>query len=165
MKSAGLTVMIWLNCAVSPALSEHELNRDVDRKMLRDGSQVMLSEVLFVDSDRRILDEYLRTEQYGAVNRKHGAVKDKQKALPPGLRKKLARDGYLPPGWQKKIARWEVMDDDLYRHSTDLPEHILRQLSSHPTGTSIRRIEDRVLRIMDATHTILDVLSAGHQDY
>jgi Ni/Co efflux regulator RcnB len=185
---AALVLSVLLTGGVLPVLADHDADQDRDqmrdrdrdyrnregdrdrdrdyrdrdgegsRDRVRDITEVVLSEVLFGDRDRRILDDYLRTERYEAPRQKH-------KKLPPGLRKKLARGGQLPPGWQKKMSRWEVMDDDIYRQSTRLPEHIVRQLSDSPTGTSIRRVEDRIVRIMDATHTILDVLSAGSRDY
>ena len=151
-----IILVALLGCKVLSVAAEHDGIGDRDLK--RDVAEVVLSEVLFGDHDRRILDDYLRKELGERPNQK-------PKKLPPGLRKKLARGGQLPPGWQKKLARWEIMDEAVYSHSTNLPEHILRQLSASPRGTSIRRVEDRVVRIMDATRTILDVLSPGVRDY
>jgi hypothetical protein len=151
-KRTVIGMVALLGCWVLPILAEH--HGFSDRDLQRDVAEIVLSEVLFGDHDRRILDEYLRAEL-----KEH--PKQKRKKLPPGLRKKLARGGELPPGWQNKLARWEVMDETTYRHSTKLPEQILRQLSAGPRGTSIRRVEDRIVRIIDATHTILDVLSPG----
>lgn len=146
-----LVLSVLLAGSVLPVLADHEVdqdrnqvrhsdrdrygdNRDRDderyrRDRVRGVTEVVLSEVLFGDHDRRILEDYLRTERYQAPQQNH-------RSLPPGLRKKLARDGQLPPGWQKKISRWEVMDDDIYWQSIDLPEHIARQLSEGPAGTS-----------------------------
>jgi len=81
--------------------------------------------------------------------------------LPPGLQKKLARGGQLPPGWQKKVARGEVLDHSLYEISKDLPRGLISQLPKSPDGTSVRQIEDRVVRILDATGVILDVLTGN----
>ena len=67
--------------------------------------------------------------------------------------------GELPPGWQKKVARGEVLDGDLYAASESLPASILDQLPVGPEGTSIRHIEDRMVRVMDTTGLILDVLN------
>jgi hypothetical protein len=80
----------------------------------------------------------------------------KPKKLPPGLRKKLERGGELPPGWQKKVVRGEVLDEHLYRRSHYLPRDILRRMPEIE-GTSLRQIDDRVLRVQDATRTILDI--------
>lgn len=85
-----------------------------------------------------------------------GKGKGKNKKLPPGLRKKLERGGELPPGWQKKVARGEVMDDELYSHARPVPDDIMRHLP-YVEGTSIREIDDRIVRVQDATRTVLDV--------
>lgn len=121
--------------------------------------------VLFNEMERRVLSDYLRNcrdrfdedrcwegDGYGDKPGK------KPKSLPPGLEKKVELGGELPPGWQMKIARGEVLDRDFYRtYSRTLPEEILRRLPAGPDGTSMRRINDRILRVDDATRTILDV--------
>ncbi|OUR71638.1 hypothetical protein A9Q78_09460 [Methylophaga sp. 41_12_T18] len=112
-----------------------------------------------------MLHDYLRS----SVSNKHDSEYDnkkhkkdnKKKALPPGLQKKVARGGQLPPGWQKKVARGEVLDGELYNSSTRLPSDIIDILPTSPDGTSIRRIEDKVVRVMDATGVILDVLTGS----
>lgn len=71
----------------------------------------------------------------------------------------------MPPGWQQKVARGEVLDADVYYHSRDLPDDILRRLPRDIDGTSIRRIDDRIVRIMDATRTILDVFYLTNGSY
>ena len=121
---------------------------------------------LFTKNERSILHEYLRNRvlnkhddelENKGNGQKHKKDK-KQKALPPGLQKKLARGGQLPPGWQKKVVRGEVLEGDLYLSSQGLPSDIIDLLPRGPNNTSIRRIEDRVVRVMDATGVILDVL-------
>lgn len=82
----------------------------------------------------------------------------KQKALPPGLQKKVARGGQLPPGWQKKVARGEVMSPDVYKHSEPLPRDILVKLPPQPSGTILVRVEGKIVRLAEATKTIIDVL-------
>lgn len=99
------------------------------------------------DSDERYYDDDSRHAQKGS---------GKPKKLPPGLRKKLERGGELPPGWQKKVARGEVLDEQLYRQSYHLPRDVLRRMPEIE-GTSLRQIDDRVLRVQDATRTIFDV--------
>lgn len=124
--------------------------------------------VLFGEVERQVLADYLgsRDDRYARehsqddVYRHDGKTgkKHKQKSLPPGLRKKLERGGELPPGWQQKVARGEVLEEDIYlNHSRSLPEEIIRRLPSSPDGTSIRQIDDRIVRVMDATRTVLDV--------
>ncbi|MBQ0711837.1 MAG: hypothetical protein KBT53_02630 [Porticoccus sp.] len=132
--------------------------------------------VLFGAAEQQVLSEYLHSRDgrysrdqgwdddthHGSGNddRQNGKSgnKHKQKSLPPGLRKKLERGGELPPGWQKKVARGEVLDENVYlNHTRSLPEEILRRLPTDPLGTSIKQIDDRIVRVMDDTRTILDV--------
>jgi hypothetical protein len=86
-----------------------------------------------------------------------GATQKKKKKLPPGLQKKLARGGQLPPGWQKKVARGEVLDADVYQHSTPVPVDLMRRLPPQPQGTIIVTVEGKLVRLIEATRTILDV--------
>ena len=123
---------------------------------------VGVSNHLFTHEEREILDEYLRSQgiqhEYPDDRNKHKNKKSKkQKPLPPGLQKKIDRGGQLPPGWQKKVARGEVLGGDLYNASRGLPRRVLDRLENQE-GTSVRQVEDRVVRIMDATGVILDVL-------
>ena len=124
------------------------------------------SRALFTDTERRILHEYLQSQgysAYGADDRdrdryEHEYKKQKKmKHLPPGLQKKLARGGQLPPGWQRKVARGEVLE----LPSSALPGQWRRRLPPQPPGTSLRRVEDRIVRVLDATNVIIDVLNGN----
>jgi len=117
---------------------------------------------LFSEDEKRLIrsffretgeDEWRNDDQNGRDKRK------KKKNLPPGLQKKLERGGELPPGWRKKVARGEVLDTALYRQSRPLPEELLNHLATSPQGTELRLLEDHVVRILDDTQLILDVLS------
>ncbi len=79
------------------------------------------------------------------------------KTLPPGLRKKVERGKELPPGWQKKIERGEVIDAQVYAHSRPLPPELRKRLPPPPPGTIVVTVEGKVVRLMEATLTILDV--------
>ncbi len=81
----------------------------------------------------------------------------KKKKLPPGLRKKVERGGELPPGWQKKVARGEVMDPVVYERARPLPPVLVKTLPPPPPGTVIVTVEGKVVRLLEATRTILDV--------
>ncbi|MBQ0799640.1 MAG: hypothetical protein KBT63_10175 [Porticoccaceae bacterium] len=107
-------------------------------------------------SDRRDDNEptYSQAKQYR--DNFSGKGKRRVKKLPPGLRKKLARGGELPPGWQKKVDRGEVLDDDIYQHAYPLPENIIDRVR-RIEGTTVRQIDDRIVRVQDATRTVLDV--------
>ncbi|WP_297188214.1 hypothetical protein [uncultured Porticoccus sp.] len=113
----------------------------------------IMANALFSETEKRVFGEYLRRDYSGDDHKGSG----KQKSLPPGLRKKLERGGELPPGWQKKVARGEVLDRELYLMSRDLPEDLLGRLPRSLDGTSLRQIDDRIFRVMDATNTVLDV--------
>ena len=119
------------------------------------------SDRLFTEDEKRIIQSYFedhREYRYGDDNNGRGRDKPKKKkSLPPGLQKKLARGGELPPGWQKKVARGEVLDAGLYRQSRSLPEELLNRLSTD-ADTELRLLDDRVVRIMDDSRAILDVL-------
>lgn len=82
----------------------------------------------------------------------------KQKDLPPGLRKKLARGGELPPGWQKKLARGEVVDAQVWQQSRHLPPDLIGRLGMLPPDTEIRYIEDKIYRVVRNTREIVDIL-------
>lgn len=160
VKGVGRCLTVWMLCSVWPVFAGHP---DAGQGSLSQRvTSAVLGEVLFGDRERQIFDDYLREEAFEYDKHKSN---NKGKELPPGLRKKLARGGELPPGWQKKLERGEVLDGDYYRYSTSLPEHVLRRLPAGPAGTSIRRVEDRIVRVMDATNTILDVFYPGMRGY
>ena len=79
------------------------------------------------------------------------------KTLPPGLTKKVARGAALPPGWQKKITRGEVLPPVVYAQAQPLPEVVRRKLPPPPAGTLLVTIDGKLVRLLEATHTILDV--------
>jgi len=81
----------------------------------------------------------------------------KMKTMPPGLQKKVERGGELPPGWKKKVARGEVLDAEVYARSRPLPPELLKLLPPQPAGTIVITVEGEVVRLVEATLTILDV--------
>lgn len=93
----------------------------------------------------------------GAVNTGQGKVKDKQRTLPRGLQKKLARDGKLPPGWQKKVAPGHVLDEVLYGQSDELPGD-LDIILDRAGGAEYRRIGTKVIKVLEGDGTIIDVI-------
>lgn len=154
--SAFVLLNLWLPCAYA----ERNLVDDV----------VLAADVVnavFNRDERQVLDEYLHTDAYlGDHEREddqnHVGKDKKKKKLPPGLKKKLERGGSLPPGWQKKVERGEVLDADVYRQARPIPERYLSRLEHEP-GTSVLQVDDRIIRIHDATRTILDVFLPGQQ--
>jgi hypothetical protein len=122
----------------------------------------------FASDARRLEEPWLNvtlTQQEIAVIRDYyrehpehaHARPEKKKKLPPGLQKKVARGGQLPPGWQKKVARGEVLDAGVYGHAAPAPVALVRRLPPQPQGTVIVTVEGKLVRLIEATRTILDV--------
>ena len=78
----------------------------------------------------------------------------KEKAIPYGLQKKVQRDGELPAGWKKKIKKGEVVD------YTVLSKGRILKSFEYPyvKGTKVYEIEDKIIRVSNATKEILDIL-------
>lgn len=85
----------------------------------------------------------------------------KHKNLPPGLAKKVERGEKLPPGWQKKLAKGEVLDAKVYANAEPLSEKEKNKLPPSPAGTKLLKIENKIIRILDSTRTILDIFEVG----
>ncbi len=98
------------------------------------------------------------TPEVGVLNTYRTHSKSSQKKIPKGLQKKMAKGGSLPPGWQKKLNRGEPITRDTYRYARPLPEAILVQLPKPPAGTIIVEIEGEIVRLAEATLTIIDIL-------
>ena len=88
---------------------------------------------------------------------KHSTSKQGDRELPPGLQKKIARGKTLPSGWQKKVMPGKTLDYHVYRQGLKLPEVLLRRLPPPPIGSEILQVEDKIIRLISATRTILDV--------
>lgn len=142
-----------------------------ERQTVSEETTAVVGNHLFTEDERSILNDFLRKRgenkryeetDYGDKHGKKDKEAEKQKALPPGLKKKIERGGQLPPGWQKKVARGEVLDKDLYIASKGVPQDILDQLNN-PDGTIIRQIDDTIVRVKETTNVILDVLKGNIQ--
>lgn len=84
----------------------------------------------------------------------------KQRPLPPGLQKKVARGGELPPGWQKKLTRGEVLPASVYEAGQPIPaaERQRWQLPADPKGTVTLEVDGEVVRVVQNTREIIDIL-------
>lgn len=78
--------------------------------------------------------------------------------LPPGL----AKQGKVPPGWQKKLARGRPVPDDIWALRVPLPHEILIKLPPPPPGVVIVRVHDRILKVREQTHELLDEMGLPH---
>ncbi|WP_339675651.1 hypothetical protein [uncultured Zhongshania sp.] len=72
--------------------------------------------------------------------------------LPPGLQKKVAEGRQLPPGWQKKLQVGYRLEPDIYAHG-----RVVVPVDNR--GHVIVTIEDRRLRLVQATLEILEILN------
>lgn len=131
--------------------ARQDASRDNDRERNRDRETRDRDWLRFTLSDKesRVLRERYRSRE-----------RDPQPAagLPPGLAKKAARGQPLPPGWQKKLARGEVIEARTLGHAERVPERILRDLPRQPEGTVLVKVEGKLVRLHEATRTIIDVL-------
>ncbi|WP_193162596.1 hypothetical protein [Microbulbifer hainanensis] len=73
--------------------------------------------------------------------------------LPPGLQKKVERGGELPPGWKKKLQKGAVLEPEIYSHAV-----IVKPVDRY--GYVTVSIEGEVVRLIQATHEIVDILSS-----
>ncbi len=79
------------------------------------------------------------------------AKSNKEKELPPGLQKKLARSGELPPGWEKKLTVGERLDNEVYNEAD-----VVVPVDEH--GVVTVEIEGKVVRLMQASREIVEIL-------
>lgn len=73
------------------------------------------------------------------------------KSLPPGIEKKYERTGELPPGWEKKLDVGKRLDRDIYGHA-----RVVVPLDND--GLITVRIENKVVRLIQATREIVEIL-------
>lgn len=78
-------------------------------------------------------------------------------ALPPGLQKKAARGGQLPTGWERKLQVGRPLERGLYDSSRPVSSTLRAQLPAGRSGTVEVRLEGKVVRLMKATHEIVEI--------
>ncbi len=88
--------------------------------------------ISFGEQERRIIQNYYVQQQPQPVQQAEEprGGKHKNKGLPPGLQKKMDRDGQLPPGLQKRVNRGEPLPPGL--EPQPLPVALERQLPPPP---------------------------------
>lgn len=91
---------------------------------------------------------FSRAEQY--------TVRSYYDNLPPGLAKKYRRTGELPPGWEKKVAPGQILPHEYLKAAQPLPRELRDTLDPGPIGSTVIRLHDRILRIHEKSHEILD---------
>lgn len=97
--------------------------------------------IYFTDRHRNVIHNYYR-EQYRSGH------------CPPGLAKK--NNGCMPPGQAKKyqIGRPLPADVELY----DLPDYVLRDLGTPPSGNRFVRIASDILMISVGSRMVVDAI-------
>jgi hypothetical protein len=79
------------------------------------------------------------------------------KARPSGPAQKAVRKEQLPAGWQKNIGRGAVLPQAVYAQAQPLPEVVVRKLPPPPAGTVLVLLDGKVLRLLEASRTVVDV--------
>jgi Ni/Co efflux regulator RcnB len=96
--------------------------------------------VEFSDEEIRIIGAWYEEHSHGAD---HGGGKHKQKGLPPGIAKNLARGKPLPPGIAKQ----------------QLPDGLVHALPAPPRGYERIIVDGKLLLVEVATQVIHDILT------
>src|SRR5262249_13165462 len=118
---------------------------------------VAVPEQSWLQVDITPLEKEIVQQHMADIHKMHRQKLAQGKILSPGLTKKVPRGAALPPGWQKKIARGEVLPPAVYAQAQPLPDVVRRKLPSPPAGTILVTIDGKLVRLLEATHTILDV--------
>jgi len=122
--------------------TQHSDNRVTERETVEKGFSV---------KEHELIQDYYHRHRYDSG----------RTTLPKGLEKKYQRTGELPPGWQKKINRGEVLPVDIYNYGHELPVDLRRSLPLGPVGSKIIEVEGKVIRLMESTREIIDILEIG----
>ena len=97
-------------------------------------------------------------KERSAIDVYFSAHPEARKQLPPGL----AKQNKIPPGWEKKIRPGYRIPDDVWIHHVPLPHELLLKLPPPPPGAVFVRIHDRILKVREKTHEVLDDLGLPH---
>lgn len=103
------------------------------------------------------LEKEIVRQHLADIRQVAGKKPPSEKARPPGGAKKVTSGETLPPGWQKKIAPGAVLPSAVYSQAQPLPEVVIRKLPPPPAGTMLVILDGKLLRLLEATRTIVDV--------
>lgn len=67
------------------------------------------------------------------------------------------RNCCLPPGWYTRIKRGCVIPSDIYVYREPVPSYVLVKMPPQPPGVVHIMVGGKVIRLMEATKTIMDV--------
>lgn len=94
------------------------------------------------------------SDERSAINDYFREHPEERNQLPPGLAKK----GKVPPGWRKKLERGDRVPDDVWSYRQPLPRDVVVKMPAPPVGVVYVKINDRVAKVVEQTHEILDIL-------
>ncbi len=99
--------------------------------------------------------KHKQSKKFSKTDRKK--VQEYYRNLPPGLAKKMQRTGTLPPGWQTKVKTGQKLPESYHTELQPVPHELEMTLTPGPIGSEVMRIGDKIIRLEQATHMILDV--------
>lgn len=105
--------------------------------------------VYFGEREITVMREYYAPKP-GRAKGKH------QKELPPGLQKKLDRDGQLPPGLQKRLDRGDSLPPGLAKRA--LPADLEKRLPRLPSGYARYLVGQDVVLVDRRRDVVVDVV-------
>lgn len=161
-KSFIFIVCLILLFAPAHAKKNKKTKKHMEQLQTKEKSYEIIADdwlnIKILTSDKEKIIKYYQEHSQQHSKEKKGK---KKKGLPPGLKKKAAKGKDLPPGWEKKIARGEVLDLEVYKRAEPIPGELIKILPPLQKGTILIKVEGKIIRLMQATKTILDVFELG----
>lgn len=108
----------------------------------------------FTTEERDLIQDYYYRHRYDSG----------RTVIPKSIQKKPQRTGKLPPDWQKSIQRGKVLPIDIYEHGREIPAELQESLPKGPADSKIIKLEGKVIRVVQSTRVILDVLNISDYD-
>ena len=134
MRNVTTVILLgFLMLTVAPVYAD-----DVGGAVVRAGVHAAFEEL-----ERQMINKYFKEHVYEPVVYEEAGKPAKNKGLPPGIQKKLARGGTLPPGIAKQY----------------LPDGLVKQLPPPPQGYERRIVGNDVLLVSIDTGVIADIIT------
>ena len=135
---------------------EHSKDFHSDQAPARGKEPLIKVGVVISPHERELIQGYVAEKTRGKMFWR------RSRHLPPGLSRKVERGWELPPGWQKKCVRGERLAPEVYGHCRPLPPELVVKLPPPPPDTVMVAVSGKVVRLLNATHEILDVLDVRY---
>jgi len=160
LKITSLALLIALSCSSFSAVAKDrkaKSNREAaDQNRVSPtpaepaGAAPTASPYAITTAEKRIIHNYI---EQSAVSTPRGRSSFK---LPPTIAPEVTRAD-MPPNWDKRLKRGEVLPDVVLQQSQPLPRELTAKLPTGPKGSTMVGVDGKVLRLMAASHEILDV--------